>query len=242
MNWRKWKYVRRAMTDNIWEQIVTSKLSISTEIAQPKTNKSVIPDECLSAFAPMFLDTETSGMILRRMPMNHVCQPDIIQIAMILDHADGYFSRSMIVNPSDINSDWELDPQAEAVHGISKEQILDEGIPSRAMLEEVKYILSRSSVMACHNWGFDSQMLAIAFNRAGDTKSAMKILNGKRYCTMIASTNLCRLPGKFGNYKWPKLEELHQFLFMESVQGAHDALNDTIAIRRCYHEMRRMGI
>ena len=61
-------------------------------------------------------------------------------------------------------------------------------------------------------------------------------------CTMIRSTDYCQLPGRYGKYKWPKLEELHFKLFGESFEGAHDALADIRATMRCYYEMEKRGL
>ena len=55
-------------------------------------------------------------------------------------------------------------------------------------------------------------------------------------------TDLCKLPfpdgtASNGQYKWPKLTELHEFLFGESFTGAHDALTDVKATARCFWEL-----
>jgi hypothetical protein len=36
--------------------------------------------------------------------------------------------------------------------------------------------------------------------------------------------------------------ELHKFLFEEEFDGAHDALNDIRATRRCYNAMKERGL
>src|SRR3989338_3900807 len=70
-------------------------------------------------------------------------------------------------------------------------------------------------------------------------------LHGKiQICTMKLSTAWCRLP-KLNNttgFKWPSLDELHYRLFGEGFDGAHDALADTHACRRCYFELVRLEV
>jgi hypothetical protein len=57
---------------------------------------------------------------------------------------------------------------------------------------------------------------------------------------MTTTTNLLRLPGPYG-FKWPKLEELHAFLFETGYDCAHDASRDVEACARCFFELRRRG-
>jgi len=46
-----------------------------------------------------------------------------------------------------------------------------------------------------------------------------------------------RIPGKFKDFKWPKLIESYQFLFNESFDGAHDALADVRACARVHRHL-----
>jgi len=59
---------------------------------------------------------------------------------------------------------------------------------------------------------------------------------------MLKTTSLCKLPNKYGNgYKWPKLSELHNFLFNEDFADAHDALGDIRATIKCFFELKRLN-
>ena len=59
---------------------------------------------------------------------------------------------------------------------------------------------------------------------------------------MATTTEFCQLPGRYKNYKWPKLEELHRILFKEEFDGAHDAMGDVKAMVRCFFELDRLGV
>ena len=56
---------------------------------------------------------------------------------------------------------------------------------------------------------------------------------------MKESMDFCQLPGQFGDYKWPKLQELHIKLFNKGFENAHDALVDVEATARCFFEMMK---
>lgn len=50
-------------------------------------------------------------------------------------------------------------------------------------------------------------------------------------CPMKVCTNLCKLPGKYGSFKWPKVPEAYDYLFPnndyeEIHRGADDAFNE----------------
>lgn len=190
----------------------------------------------------LFFDTETSGTIDWKTPLDSPNQPDVIQLAAILsDETTVYHELVCLVNPSDINPGWVMTPGAEAVHGITRERVLEEGRPAREVYAEFMTLLPQARELVCHNTAFDSRLLGTAFNRLQDASGATRILNSQYYCTMKKSTKLCRLPGPYG-YKWPKLSELHRHLFNEDFDGAHDALADVLATRRCYYELRRRGL
>ncbi len=54
-----------------------------------------------------------------------------------------------------------------------------------------------------HGINFDAAVLGAEFLRA---KLANPLTSRKQICTMLSTTNFCRLPGSRG-YKWPKLIE-----------------------------------
>lgn len=50
-------------------------------------------------------------------------------------------------------------------------------------------------------------------------------------CPMILSTNICKIPGRYGKYKWPNVEEAYEFYFgktdyIEQHRGADDAMHE----------------
>jgi DNA polymerase III epsilon subunit-like protein len=51
---------------------------------------------------------------------------------------------------------------------------------------------------------------------------------------MKATTSICKLPGKYGDYKWPKLQESHLHFFGKEFEGAHDAMADVRACAAVY--------
>ncbi len=58
-------------------------------------------------------------------------------------------------------------------------------------------------------------------------------------CPMLLSTDILKLPGKYGNYKWPKVEEAYDYYFsdndyVEAHRGADDAMHEAEIVYELY--------
>lgn len=183
----------------------------------------------------LFFDTETSGLPRNwKAPVTDLSNwPRLVQLAYLVydDSGRKLHEHSVIIQPDG----WTIDREAAAVHGISLERARREGVPLRDVMQDLAEQLMHSETLVAHNMAFDSKIVGAEFLRTFGTNP----LNGKRkLCTMETSTDILKLPGYYG-YKWPKLDELHRYLFGEGFEGAHDALADIRATSRCFWEMRR---
>jgi DNA polymerase III epsilon subunit-like protein len=192
----------------------------------------------------LFFDTETTGIALFKEPASHEKQPNVVQLAAILSDKDTIYAEvSMLVTPCDIDPKWTLSAEVQKVHGITKEMLEISGIPTSTACIIFRDLVLHADLLVCHNVDFDRKMMQVAYTRAKQS-TALKILTeSKSFCTMKTTTNLCKLPGPWrGAYKWPKLMELHKFLFGAEFEDAHDALADVRATRKCYYKLKEMGI
>lgn len=185
----------------------------------------------------LFFDTETNGLPVKfNAPATEVNNwPRVIQLAFMLFMDDGteVFSFKSLITPDG----WEI-PKEEfwLKHGYSTERNAAEGVPIEQALASLATAINDSEVMVAHNISFDYPVVVAEMLRKGITAKNKPI----KVCTMKSTTDLCKLPGKKG-YKWPKLEELHRYLFNIGFDGAHDALEDVRATARCYFELKRRG-
>ena len=186
----------------------------------------------------LFFDTETTGL-----PRNYKAPvtdtrnwPRMIQIAWVYTDATGNVidSSSYIIKPEGFN----IPREAARVHRISTERALAEGKDLKSVLTEFNELIDETNYLVAHNISFDEKIVGAEFVR----KNIKTRLHSKpKLCTMDASTEFCRIPGPYG-YKWPKLSELHQKLFNEDFEEAHDAAADINATVRCFWEMKRIGL
>ena len=125
-------------------------------------------------------------------------------------------------------------------NNMSTERCEAKGIPVFEALRQFQDHLKLAHVKVAHNIAFDNKILTKEIDLAGITPELFRFKKG--LCTMASTTNLLKLPGKYNSYKWPKLEELHRYLFNEDFEDAHDALADVRATKRCLIELIKRGI
>jgi len=186
----------------------------------------------------LFFDTETTGLPQNwKAPVTDLNNwPRMIQIAWILcdDKGNRIESDDFIIKPEN----FEIPKDASAIHGISTEKAIIEGVDLKQVLDKFVELVEKSECVVAHNISFDEKILGAELLR----KEVKSTFNKKRkLCTMKSSTDYCRIPGYYG-YKWPKLSELHIKLFGEDFDEAHDASVDINATEKCFWEMKKIGL
>lgn len=171
----------------------------------------------------LFFDTETTGP--------NKAKDRTVQIAWILTNANGDVIEEycFIIKPSN----FQIPSSATAIHGISTDKALSEGHELDQVLLQFIESLNKALLIVAHNVDFDIGIIRNDISKLGLPDP----FEGKpRICTMRSSTEWCGLTfydGRSG-FKWPKLEELHYKLFESYIDGAHDALVDVIALKKCF--------
>lgn len=178
----------------------------------------------------LFFDTETTGLSKGA--------DRIIQIAWIV--TDSVFNVkdeiSEIIKPDGFS----IPLSATAIHGITTAEAIRRGEHIRDVLLRLSNVAPKVTLLVAHNMSFDLAFLRAEFKRAG---LAFPFEKTKLYCTMVNTTNLVRLPKFNGNkgHKWPKLQELHWYLFNKYFDNDHDAQADAKACMKCFIELKRKG-
>jgi DNA polymerase III epsilon subunit-like protein len=186
----------------------------------------------------LFFDTETTGI-----PKNYKAPasdlnnwPRLVQIAWLVADESGHeiTSAEHIVRPAGFT----IPPAAAKIHGISNKMALQNGLEIEAVLDPLVEAMGKVSALIAHNVQFDEKIVGSELLRAGYSNH---VEAKPRKCTMLSSTNYCRISGPYG-YKWPTLQELYGKLFNEAFTGAHRALADVRACARCYFELKRLKV
>ena len=196
-----------------------------------------------------FFDTETNGLPSNyKAPPTQVDKwPEIVSIAWEVWRIEAdvwrhIATKSYLVQPSE-GIRW--NSEAERIHGISYERARSEGLPILQILGEVEAELAQASHVIAHNLAFDRSILLSSMIRSRGTA---KWTLGKNVCTMMETISICKIisTSPYATaaepYKWPRLQELHNFLFGKDWEGtAHEALSDVQCMRTCYRALVDRG-
>ena len=188
----------------------------------------------------LIFDTETTGT-----PQNYNAPlsdaenwPRMVQLAWQIHEFDGSFVKAgnHIIYPDG----YEIPYSTVKIHGISTERAKKEGIPLQEALEDFNKDLQQVNLVIGHNVEFDLNIVGAELYRTGQDKG---LLEKKTLDSMKISTDYCAiLGGKGGKFKYPKLNELHEILFGEKFNEAHNAAADVEATARCFLELIRIGV
>ena len=191
-------------------------------------------------FMRMFLifDTETTGLPKRwDAPITDTENwPRCVQIAWQLHDESGHCieHQDFLIYPEGYTVPYD----AEKIHGISTGLATAEGMVVNSVLEEFSNALTQCQYVAGHNVQFDLNIMGAEFVRLGidNPLESLKVIDT---CTEETAT-LCQLAGgRGGKFKLPTLSELHQHLFREPFEEAHNATADVEATTRCFFELLR---
>ena len=187
----------------------------------------------------LFFDTETTGLPrLWNAPVTDVDNwPRLVQLAWIMYDASGKLidSREAIIKPEGFTIPMEV----SRVHGITTTMAREKGLSLEDVMVEFAEKIDEAQILVGHNISFDECIVGAEFERLHMMTS---LFLKPKYCTMKSSTNYCKLPGGKKGFKSPKLSELHQILFGEGFDNAHNALADVEATARCFWKLKELKV
>ena len=188
----------------------------------------------------MFLifDTETTGLPKRwDSPITDTDNwPRAVQIAWQLHDEMGNCLeyQDFLIKPNGFNIPYD----AERIHGISTELAEEKGISLQEVLIKFNQAIEKTKFIVGQNVGFDINIIGCEFYRKS-VACKLQELPVLDTCTEHTA-ELCKIPGgRGGKFKLPTLTELHEFLFNEPFEEAHNATADVEATTRCFFELVR---
>ncbi len=186
----------------------------------------------------LFFDTETTGLPKNwKAPVTDLDNwPRLVQLAYLVYDFDGNLIHSCneIVKPNGFT----IPKDASKVHGITTDTANQRGSKIDEVFELFSIHLNRAKVIVAHNMAYDEKIIGSELIRMGLENT---LDSKEKICTMESTVDLCKIDGPYG-YKWPKLEELHRFLFNHDFEGAHDAMADIQATARCFWELKKQKV
>ncbi|MFK7755392.1 MAG: DNA polymerase III subunit alpha [Flavobacteriales bacterium] len=181
----------------------------------------------------IIFDTETTGLPKNwKAPVTDSDNwPRLVQLAWQLHEFDGSLvsTGNLTVKPDG----FDIPYNSAKIHGITTEKALAEGIPLADVLNQFHEDLARAKYAVGHNVEFDINIVGGEYHR--DNRDFEPVTLKKQLDTKEFGTDFCQIPGgRGGKFKWPTLTELHQKLFGEPFEDAHDAAYDVHATAKCF--------
>jgi DNA polymerase-3 subunit alpha len=181
----------------------------------------------------LIFDTETTGVPHNKTaPITDLNNwPRLVQLAWQLHDPKGKLvsHHNYIIKPDG----FDIPFKAEKIHGISTRRAMEEGIDLKTAFVHFLKDLERTEQLVGHNIEFDINIIGAEFIRQSiNTENFLKLA---KVDTGLVSIEFCQLQGGLGGkLKMPRLTELHQKLFANPFQDAHDASYDVAATARCF--------
>lgn len=191
----------------------------------------------------LIFDTETTGLPPKGADYKTDFEsfPHIVQLAW---YFNGEY-HDYIIKPEG----WTIPEEASRIHGITTEIALEKGQLLSEVLEMFIDDCYEAEKLIGHNIYFDTSTIKAnircEFGLFDPIISASDnaLDKSKRIDTMMKTIKLvgAKQEGK-NTPKFPSLEDLYMKLFGVIFEGAHNALGDVKATKRCYEELVRLKI
>jgi DNA polymerase-3 subunit epsilon len=182
----------------------------------------------------LFFDTETTGFLNPRLPLNHPQQSRPIQFAGILtENLLPVRKIKFLIHPGDAP----MASGALKVHGITLDTAKRSGIPPWFAIKIWHELLGLADEVVGHKVQFDLDMMNAVEEQANMPHREPKSI----FCTLSAVQNIFKKPNHISKIpmKSATLENCIKYMFNETLSGAHDALIDTSACMRVYQEIKK---
>ncbi len=122
------------------------------------------------------------------------------------------------------------------IHGITTEMSRN-GINLLIALNQLEGKLKHIELMICHNMAFDSHVLMAECCRLKRVNLVRQLNVINKYCTMMKGKDIIGPIDGYPYGKFPKLTELHRYLFNDDVEIKHRALDDAYICKKCFFAM-----
>lgn len=193
------------------------------------------------------LDCETTGLP----PNGATHEKDFMLFPYIVTFA--YKIDSEPVEEFVINQEGrEIPAEATAIHGVTNEMANASPHKIFDVLSQFLFKAAGADFTIGHNIYFDSSTIKANVRRMMQenyatpefiTRLEEVLHKDRRIDTMMSTIKFCALPGKYaGQFKWPRLTELHEKLFPGEIFDAHSSGADVDATYKCYLRLKELGV
>ena len=194
-------------------------------------------------------DTETTGLPIWDRRSDHPSQPRIIQLAALLTDSEGnkLSAFDTLITPDG----WLVPADVTELTGITTERCERGGIPINRVIAVLIAMSRIATLRVAHNEAFDSRMVRIEIKRSDLPWATDALADAWKaaptFCTQAKSRPICNLPptekmlaaGR-KTPKTPKLEEAYRHFMGKSLEDAHNAFADMLAVKDVFFAIKAL--
>ena len=181
------------------------------------------------------VDTETTG--LSGAPRDKIVDIAVCKVTLGEDNVENVYS-SVVGHDTekwddDLRRSWIFENTDLTLDMVNKAP------PESQVVDEVSKILKGANVTS-FNFQFDFDKFL--YKQPWSLRPNIVPFR----CVMIASKDVCKIPGLYEDYKWPKLDEAYRIIVKGDPAGingvqAHRALSDAVMASHILLELHRTG-
>lgn len=176
----------------------------------------------------LFFDTETTGLHNAR----------LVQLGAKLTDEDGktISQLDLIVRPDN----YIIPRGAAEIHGITTQIAIEKGEAIGKVMTQFSTMVLQATTIVAHNIDFDLPIVVSEFQRLQQNDTIDYLLALPQICTMTSTSDFVQASWNdyYGEWKWPKLQELYFKLFETHFENAHNAMADVEATIKCFFELK----
>ncbi len=188
----------------------------------------------------LFFDLETTGLP-EQISFDNWYPPEevdkysssrIIEIGIILVDKNEKITKTynMIIKPDNFVS---LKPIITQITGITDSEIVNNGKNFKDIINEIKPLFQKCSVINSYNLNFDLNILLSELYLIHD-KEFINIINSKKHeCSLKLATKYLKMD------RYPKLEKVYKILFNTDPKQDHRAFGDAILCKEVYYKIKK---
>ena len=131
------------------------------------------------------------------------------------------------------------------IHGITISKIKKDGISFNDFIKIFSIDIKNITTLIAHNMQFDINILFSELYRYKHIDLLNIINNLDHKCSMLLTTDIVAIPGKFGKNKYPKLLELYNYSFNTQeieLRNSHNSKFDVEYLRLILIELKNKRI
>lgn len=126
---------------------------------------------------------------------------------------------------------FQIPQESINIHGITEEIAITQGISIANMFEHLQAALKQSTMILSYNLEFDYHILLSELFRYEKKELIDELTSKRQDCIMLMSQKYMQSPF------FPKLTDVHRYLFNAPAPNAHNALADVMSCYKVYKEI-----